>query len=173
MKAIFINKENPTHKDMIKMKNIFLVSILSSTLIACSSFPLKTDIKENHFKLDNFKSPDKRQAESIALMCYKQRPSHVPPGQFLSGQHNLWAVAKVSQKNIPNSVKEAYVNFNVNLSSGVSYTFNREIDEDKISIWIQEADSGLIVSNVITSELRSPLVNDTLLRKKQCKSSSI
>ena len=72
-----------------------------------------------------------------------------------------------------NSQKEAFVNFNVNLDSDKSYMLNRKREGDKISIWIQEVETGTVVSQVLTDELSRPLQIDNELRKRQCRSGSI
>lgn len=153
---------------------ILLVSALSVASIACSTLPLKTEIKENHFRFENFKSDKASELEYIHLMCFRKKPTKwAEPKQYLSGEHDLWVKASVSERDVLNSSKEAVVNFKVKLESGKSYVLNRKIVDDKISIWIQEIDTGVKVSNVITTNLETPLIFDDLLRKRQCKSGSI
>jgi len=50
---------------------------------------------------------------------------------------------------------------------------NRKIVDDNISIWIAQADTGEVVSEVITIDLATPPVVDYSLRRRQCQSDSI
>lgn len=50
---------------------------------------------------------------------------------------------------------------------------NRKRDGNKISIWVQEVETGTVVSKVLTDELSRPLQVDNELRKRQCRSGSI
>ncbi len=158
------------------MKNLklLLISALSVVSIGCSTLPLKAEIKENHFRFENFKRDKSSKLEYVHLMCFHKKPTTwAEPKQYLSGEHNLWVKASVSKRGIPSSTKEAFVNFKVKLESDKSYMLNRKIVDDKISLWIQEVDTGLGVSDVITADLENPLIIDDFLRKRQCKSGSV
>ncbi|WP_231612837.1 hypothetical protein [Pseudoalteromonas sp. NZS11_1] len=107
-------------------------------------------------------------------MCFNKKPTQwAEPKQYISGEHDLWVKASVSNPDVLNSQKEAFVNFNVNLDSDKSYMLNRKREGDKISIWIQEVETGTVVSQVLTDELSRPLQIDNELRKRQCRSGSI
>ena len=158
------------------MKNLklLLISTLSVVSLGCSVLPIKAEVKENHFRLENFKRDKSSQLEYVHLMCFHKKPTTwAEPKQYLSGEHDVWVKASISNRNIPNSTKEAFVNFKVKLESNKSYMLNRKIADDKISLWIQEVDTGLGVSDVVTSDLENPLIIDEFLRKRQCKSGSV
>ncbi|WP_426357400.1 hypothetical protein ACPUVO_15680 [Pseudocolwellia sp. HL-MZ19] len=158
------------------MKNLklLLISTLSVVSISCSTLPLKAEIKDNHFRFENFKRDNSSKLEYVHLMCFHKKPiSWVEPKQYLSGEHDLWVKASISERDIPNSTKEAFVNFKVKLESNKSYMLNRKIVDDKISLWIQEVDTGIGVSDVLISDLKNPLIIDDSLRKRQCKSGSV
>ncbi|MCJ8318784.1 MAG: hypothetical protein MJK12_04070 [Colwellia sp.] len=158
----------------MKILKLALVLVLSLAALSCSVQPIKTEVKENYFRFENFKRDKTSNLEYVYLMCrYKKVTGWGEPKQYLSGEHDLWVKASTSRSDILKSRKEAFVNFKVNLDSGKSYMLNRKIVEDKVSIWIQEVDTGLRVSKVLTSELTSPLLFDDFLRKRQCESGSI
>lgn len=158
------------------MKNLtlLLTTSLSLFLMGCSTFPLEPTIKENHFRFENFKRDKGADLEYVYLMCYHKKPvSWASPKQYPSGEHNLWVKARISKRDASISQKETVVNFKVTLEPNKSYMLNRKIVDDKISLWIQEVETGIGVSNVITSTLETPPLIDYNLRKKQCESSSI
>ncbi|PKH91431.1 hypothetical protein CXF76_11710 [Pseudoalteromonas sp. 78C3] len=156
------------------MKNLLTAFTLGVTLLGCSNLPIKTDIKEDHFRLENFKREQGVDLEYVHLMCFNKKPTQwAEPKQYISGEHDLWVKARVSNPDVLNSQKEAFVNFNVNLDSDKSYMLNRKREGDKISIWIQEVETGTVVSQVLTDELSRPLQIDNELRKRQCRSGSI
>lgn len=109
------------------MKNLLTAFTLGVTLLGCSNLPIKTDIKEDHFRLENFKREQGVDLEYVHLMCFKKRPTQwAEPKQYISGEHDLWVKASVSNPDVLNSQKEAFVNFNVNLDSNKSYMLNRK-----------------------------------------------
>ena len=115
-----------------------------------------------------------KKLEYVYLMCLHKRPiSWTTPKQFISGEHDLWVKADISDRGIPNSIKEAVVNFKVTLDSNKSYMLNREIKDEKISLWIQEVDTGDVVSQTLIKDLKRPLASDHYSSKEQCKSSSV
>lgn len=158
------------------MKNfkLLLVSALSIASIGCSTVPLEAEIKENHFRFENFRRDKNSKLEYVHLMCFRKKTTTwTEPKQYLSGEHDLWVKASVSERGIPSSTKEAFVNFKVTLEPGKSYMLNRKIVDDTISIWIQEVDTGIKVSEVLTSDLKIPLINDDSLRRRQCELGSV
>ncbi|QJR79745.1 hypothetical protein CA267_002510 [Alteromonas pelagimontana] len=158
------------------MKNPRLLGILilSLTTFSCSVLPLSSEIEKDHFRFENFKRDKGPTIELVHLMCFHQQPTGwTEPKQFQSGPQNLWVKANISQRGIPNSTKEAYANFKVDLDPGKSYMLNRTVEGDQISIWIQEVDSGLQVSKVSKSQLKQPLLVDNYLRRQQCEQGSV
>ena len=158
---------------MKNLKWILLIAV-SVTSVSCSVFPIKAVVKENHFRLENFKRDKGPTQEYIHLMCFHKKPiKWREPYQYLSGEHDLWVKASISRRGIPSSRREAFVNFKVNLESGKSYMLNRQIEGDKIKIWIQDVDTGLGVSETLYADLNRPKIIEFNLRKKQCESGSI
>jgi len=155
------------------MKNFkfLFIYFLSLFLAGCGILPFKTDIKENHFRFENFQRDI---GEYIYLMCYRQRPTRWDtPKQYLSGEHSLWIEANISDSKLLSFRKEAFVFFKVKLDSGKSYMLNRKLEGENISIWIQDVESGQKVSKVITTDLKPAVFEKKAWRKKQCKSSSV
>jgi len=160
----------------MQMKNLnwLLILALSVASLGCSVFPIKAVVKDNHFRLENFKRDKGPKREFIYLMCFHKKPIRwAEPKQYLSGEHDLWVKARISKRGVPLSRKEAFVNFKVNLESGKSYMLNREIEGKRIKLWIQEVETGLGVSETLYADLKRPKITEYNLRKKQCESGSI
>jgi len=158
------------------MKNFkyLLTYSVSLFLVSCGVLPIKSEIKVNHFRFENFKQDISYPSELIYLMCFRKRPtSWAEPKQYLSGEHKLWVEANISHPASPTSDKEAFVFFKVKLDSKKSYMLNRKIEGRKISIWIQETESALKVSEVITTDLNIAVFGKRTFRQKQCKNGSI
>ncbi|TWX47206.1 hypothetical protein [Colwellia hornerae] len=142
--------------------------------MSCSNFPVKAEVKENHFRFENFKRDNSSTLEYVYLMCSHQKlTGWAEPKQYVSGFHDLWVKASISERYVPTSRRVAFVNFKVHLDANKSYMLNRQVVDDKVSLWIQDVDSGLSVSDVLTSDLKNPLWIVNSLRKKQCESGSV
>jgi hypothetical protein len=119
------------------MKNFkyILTYSVSIFLISCGVLPIESDIKVDHFRLENFKQDITSSSELVHLMCFRKRPvSWAHPKQYLGGDHKLWVEANISDTESPNGEKEAFALFKVKLDSGKSYMLNRKIEGEKISI---------------------------------------
>jgi hypothetical protein len=158
------------------MRNLklILILVLSVTSLGCGVLPIKSEVKNNNFRLENFKRDKGSELEYVHLMCFQKKPTTwAQPKQYLSGEHDLWVKASISYRNIPNSTKEAFVHLKVKLEPNKNYMLNRKVVDDKISIWIQEVETGLGVSEVMLAELKRPLLIERNLRKTQCEAGSI
>ena len=140
-------------------------------LSACIHLPVT--VKDNHFRFENFRTLDKNPVELVRLMCFRKKPTYrINTKQYVSGKHSLWLMATIEVNKHQYLAKEAVANFNVTLEAGKSYMPNRKIQQGNISMWIQEVDSGLIVSDIVTKELSYPTFKGNL-REKQCKSGTV
>jgi hypothetical protein len=158
----------------MKIFKCFLTFFVSVFIASCGILPLKTEMKVDHFRFENFKRDISSPSELVYLMCYRKKPTHwSEPKQYLGGEHELWVEANISEPTSPTSDKEAFVLFKIKLDSGKSYMLNRKIEGEKISIWIQDTESGLKVSKVITTDLNIAAFGKRTFRKKRCKSGSI
>ena len=158
------------------MKNcqLLLIPLLSLTLLGCSVLPIKAEIKADHFRFENFKRDKETQLEYIHLMCFHKKPTTWDePKQYLEGEHNLWVRASIARRDIPYSQREAFVNFKVKLAADKSYMLNRKIVDDNISLWIQEVDTGISVSKVLTTDFSRPLVAQEHLSRRKCLTGSV
>ncbi|MBU3005122.1 hypothetical protein [Paraglaciecola arctica] len=154
--------------------NLSLVFLLVLSLSGCGILPFETAIKENHFRFENFKRDMDDDLEYVYLMCSHKKPIHwQQPKQYESGKHNLWVMVETFQRDIPISYKTAVVNFDVDLQADKSYMLNRKIVKRKALLWIQEVDTGLIVSDVLSAELKHPISYDFLEKRKQCKTGTV
>ena len=148
--------------------------ILILSLSGCGIFPIETAIKENHFRFENFRRDVSDDLEFVYLMCSHHKPiSWEHPKQYESGEHNLWVMVETYRRVIPTSYRVAVVNFDVNLQADKSYMLNRKIVDRKASLWIQEVETGLIVSEVLSTDLERPLSYNFLEKRKQCKTGSV
>lgn len=145
---------------------------LAMTLLGCGVLPIKSEIKENHFRFENFKIDVGSQEEYVYLMCFHKKPtSWQQPKQYPAGDHNLWIKADIS--NNDRQHKEAYAQFKLHLDAGKSYMVNRKINDEKISMWIQEVDTGLRISDIVTTDLERPSLKADVDNKARCKLASI
>ncbi len=158
----------------INNNSLFITSVLSVFLFGCSTLPFQAEVKDEHFRLENFKDDKGKDIDYVYLNCFHKRPTAwSEPKQFEAGEHDLWVRAVTARRGVGNSKKEAFVNFKMELEAGKSYMFNRKFTDDEASIWIQESASGKVVSDVLTAKLRTPLIIDDNLRKTQCESGSV
>ncbi|MFC6440332.1 hypothetical protein [Bowmanella sp. JS7-9] len=144
----------------------------------CSSMTIKAEVKPGHFRFENFmrdKGP-KNERMYAYLMCYNQRPTMwAQPRQYEEGEHHLWVKVIAADGAVINSKSEAITDFTVHLPEGKSYMLNRKTYENsnKIDVWIQEVDTGLLVSDVKTIELDRPKVVKYQAERDMCESSTI
>lgn len=158
----------------MKFTTLSVVLSIGFLLGGCSILPLKANIKENHFRFENFKRDNGPDIEYVHLMCFHKKETFwAEPKQYISGKHDLWVKASISKRGIANSSKEAFVNFDVNLAANKSYMINRKIENNKISMWLQEVDTGIKVSSIKVAELKRPLLVEKNLRRKQCESGTV
>ncbi|WP_448547066.1 hypothetical protein [Thalassotalea fusca] len=158
----------------MKILTVIMTGLIAGAISGCSVLPIKSEIRENYFRFENFKRDDRTNLEYINLMCYRKKPiGWAEPKQYVNGEHNLWVKASVAKRGVVNSKKETVVNFNLTLDAGKSYKLNRKIKDNQIALWIEESDTGAIVSEVINSELKLPPLIDDALRKKQCLAGTI
>ena len=158
----------------MKSLSLFVSSVLVSVLAGCSTLPMTAQVEDGKFRFENFKMIKGSQNESVHLMCYLHKPTGwSQPKQYEAGKHLLWVKANVENDSIENSTKSAYASLNVELEANKSYMLNRERDGDKISLWVQEVDTGVRVSDIVVTDLKKPLISDYSLRRNQCKAGTV
>ncbi|MFD2166481.1 hypothetical protein ACFSJY_09385 [Thalassotalea euphylliae] len=149
---------------------------MALVLSACSTFPLvKHTVKDDHFRFENITSSEADDNyERIYLMCHNQQPEEwAQPRQYEAGKHNLWLKVLIRDQDRPMALRRAYANFKVNLAPGTSYMPNRRVEGHLVHLWIQESDTGIRVSEIVTTELEAPWINNRIEHKARCKGSSV
>lgn len=157
------------------MKLLFLLPIvvLFTSLSGCSTSPTTVEVKQDHYRFENFFRDIDIENEHIFLACHLKRPTDWQnPKQYKAGEQNLWITARVGDPNFKNLKKEAHFNFNVYLESGKSYMPNRKIDGDKISLWISEVNTGKRVSEVQVADLEIHL-SSQIKKTRRCEASTV
>lgn len=154
--------------------NIVCIAIVTLIVAGCSVFPIPASIKDNHFRFENFVNDKGADKEYVHLMCFRKRPvGWDTPKQYVAGEHNLWVKAQISKRDIQNSKREAFVNFELALAAGESYQLNHKVEGDLISIWIQNSESKKVVSEIKEAKLALPKLVENRLRREQCESGTI
>jgi hypothetical protein len=107
-------------------------------------------------------------------MCENNRPNdEIEILDVEAGEHILYVRSRVINSNLLfKNVREAVVRLDVNLEGGKRYTLNQDREDDNVTLWLQEADTGLIVSETVstTMGLTSAIGN---LRMKQCQEGTV
>jgi len=156
----------------MKYVKIGVLILLSSAILSCSNMQISKDIDEDKFRFQNFQVLSGPVLESVSLLCYRKKITDWHGArQYEAGEHTLLVKAEIKFE------RQAYVTFNVKLNAGHNYILNRTIENEEISIWIEDIDSGMKVSTIETAQLkfinRHKLIYYAKEEKKACKSSSI
>lgn len=155
-----------------------LATIAIIPLVACTSVGKVIDeqatIQPNEARIDFYVQRLDRQREFVQLMCENNRPNdEIEILDVEAGEHILYVRASVINSNLLfKNVREAVVRLDVNLEGGKRYTLNQDREDDNVTLWLQEADTGLIVSETVstTMGLTSAVGN---LRMKQCQEGTV
>jgi len=151
------------------MKKSSIAMILGTALVisACGVLPFKAGITEGHSRVVNLSVSTGEVVEKVYLMCHRKRPREwVQSSQLEAGQHDVWVKANVADIDL--GIKNAVVNFKVNLEAGKSYALNKERKGNKIAIWIEEGASSTVVSEIVVGDLRHPQVYPERELIRQC-----
>ncbi|XOV80135.1 MAG: hypothetical protein ACFHVJ_04065 [Aestuariibacter sp.] len=158
----------------MKFKQILSGIVALSVLSGCSVFPIQTSVEAGHSRLENFILDDGTRLEQIRLMCYRNKLNDRSSARQLeAGDHALWVKARIETRGLPNRTLEGYAQLNAKLHEGKEYTLNRKVEDDSITLWIQELDSNQRVSEVASIELQQPVFNNAAWQRSQCKSSTV
>lgn len=156
------------------MKSTLLsVALFTGFLSGCEVLPIQTEIKQDHFRFQNFVQNVQPDHEYIFLACHRHQPTGWSVAkQYPAGAHNIWIKAEKFDDELTGQPKVAYFNVKTTLEAGKSYMPIRKIDGKKITLWIQEVDSGKRVSDKLESELRWPLA-ESISNHEQCITSTV
>lgn len=155
-----------------------LATIAITPLVACTSVEKVIDeqatIQPNEARIDFYVQRLERKREFVQLMCENNRPNdEIEILDVEAGEHILYVRASVINSNLLfKNVREAVVRLDVNLEGGKRYTLNQDREDDNVTLWLQEADTGLIVSDTVstTMGITSAVGN---LRMKQCQEGTV
>jgi len=155
-----------------------LATIAITPLVACTSVEKVIDeqatIQPNEARIDFYVQRLDRQREFVQLMCENNRPNdEIEILDVEAGEHILYVRASVINSNLLfKNVREAVVRLDANLEGGKRYTLNQDREDDNVTLWLQEADTGLIVSETVstTMGITSAVGN---LRMKQCQEGTV
>ena len=107
-------------------------------------------------------------------MCFNKRPN----GALIlrdveEGEHVLFVRASVINSDLPfGNEREAIVRLEANLEGGKRYSLNQTRDNLNMKVWLQETDTGVPVSEVVSTRVEYPqYVGD--LRLQQCKEGTV
>jgi len=160
------------------MKKTF-AALSTATLIAltgCTQLSGPFGVSENEVRFENFKRDGNQDIHSfVHLACQNNKLlGWHEPRKFESGQHSLYVRAATNHRNADNSLKQAYLNFEVYLEGGKSYMLNRELDGDNaMKVWIQEVDTGVGVGEVKTVSLDKPFNKNERQHRAQCSAGTV
>lgn len=173
---------NGLEKRIIRMK---LPSLLFATaiapLFACTSVidivDQQANVQPNEARIDFFANRGEafdNKREYVTLMCFNQRPNRALALRDVEeGEHVLFVRASVINKDLPfGNVREAIVRLDVDLEGGKRYSLSQTRDNNDMKVWLQETDTGMPVSDIVSTRIQYPeSVGD--LRLEQCKEGSV
>lgn len=158
------------------MKKLILVTSSISLLFlsACANLQPAATIKEGHFRFENFYMAHKNPNELVFLACFRKKKSEwIQARQFEAGEHDLWVSAVTQLPSVKNSKKSVYLNFKVKLEANKNYRLNSTRNEGDISVWIENKETGEMVTEVQTGELRPDLFTDVREQYKNCRAGTV
>lgn len=161
----------------MKLKTLLCMAA-TVPLFACTSVVDvvndQATIQPDEARVDFYVQRTDRERDFVHLMCENHRPnSEIEVLDVQAGEHVLYVKSSVINSNLLfKNIREAVVRFDVNLEGGKRYMLNQTREGDSVELWLQEADSGLIVSNKVstTVNLASAVGN---LRMKQCREGTV
>ncbi len=158
---------------MNKLKlGLAIVTCLAVT--SCGITPFKRDIADGKFRLESFHIPYKTLDTRIYLMCNKKKPvGWAVAKQYPAGKHSLWVKVDVKPRSMGYR-GQAHINFEMEFEAGKNYRLNKKADGRNITVWIEEKDTGIVKSKVITTYLHQPMqYGEKKLRLRQCQRGTI
>ncbi|MCC2615324.1 hypothetical protein LJ739_03620 [Aestuariibacter halophilus] len=156
------------------IKNVLFAVTVAVGVNGCAVINADDTIAADSIAFENFNNQDDASPQRVQLMCHNQMPTEWNrPLQFEQGQHKLWVQATLRQRDVPASEREAYVLLEAELDGGKRYMLNRSIDDDTITVWVQERETGKQVSNAVSATLAFPSAHEQGLKSQRCKSGTV
>ena len=158
-----------------------LIAAAITSLVACTSVDEvineQATIQPDEARIDFFANRGEafdNQREFVKLMCFNKRPN----GALIlrdveEGEHVLFVHASVINSDLPfGNEREAIVRLEANLEGGKRYSLNQTRDNLNMKVWLQETDTGVPVSEIVSTRVEYPqYVGD--LRLQQCKEGTV
>lgn len=156
-------------------KKLLLIAPLVASLTACAMFPFEKEVQDGHFRVENFSYDHMNDTiEYVYLMCHNKKPtSWTAARQYPAGEHDLWVKATFQNVGVSHSYREAFVNFKMELPAGGNYQLAHEIQNETVSIWLQDVETKEKASEVITTSLNRKNVGDSGKRIQQCQQGTV
>ena len=164
----------------MRLPSILLATAIAP-LFACTSVPYIIDqqanVQPNEARIDFFANRGEafdNKREYVNLMCFNQRPTSAAALRDVEeGEHVLYVRASVVNTDISEgNTREAIIRLDVNLEGGKRYSLNQSRDHHDMKVWLQETDTGIPVSEIVSTKVEYPqFVGD--LRLDQCKEGTI
>lgn len=156
-------------------KKLLLISPLIASLTACAMFPFEKEVQDGHFRVENFSYDHMNDTkEYVYLMCHNKKPTGwIAARQYPAGEHDLWVKATYQNVGVLHSYREAYVNFKMDFPEGGNYQLAHEINNENISVWLQDVETKEKASEVITEPLARHNVGDNGKHIQQCKQGTV
>ena len=164
----------------MKLSSLILATLIAP-LFACSSatdmVTQQAEVQPNEARIDFFANRGEafdNKREYVKLMCFNQRPNGALVLRDVEpGEHVLFVQASVVNTDLPDgTTREAIVRLDVNLEGGKRYSLNQSRDHHDMKVWLQDTDSGVPVSEIVTTRVEYPKsVGD--LRLEQCKEGTV
>ena len=164
----------------MKLPSLLLATAIAP-LFACTSVSdvinQQANVQPNEARIDFFANRGEafdNKREYVKLMCLNQRPTSASALRDVEeGEHVLFVRAMVVNTDLPvDNMREAIVRLDVNLEGGKRYSLNQTRDNRDMKVWLQETDSGIPVSEIVTTRVEYPKsVGD--LRLEQCKEGTV
>ena len=164
----------------MRLPSILLATAIAP-LVACTSIPdiidQQANVQPNEARIDFFANRGEafdNRREYVKLMCFNQRPTSASLLRDVEeGEHVLYVQASVVNTDLPDgTTREAIVRLDVNLEGGKRYSLNQSRDHHDMKVWLQETDSGVPVSEIVTTRVEYPKSVGNL-RLEQCKEGTV
>jgi|TARA_Y100000296_G_C5088224_1_gene213491 hypothetical protein len=164
----------------MKLPSVFIATALAP-IFGCSTVAEMVDqqakVQPNEARIDFFANRGEafdNEKEYVRLMCFNQRPNNeLVLRDIEEGKHVLFVRASVVNTNLHiSTTREAIVRLDVDLEGGKRYSLSQTRDNHDMKVWLQETDSGIPVSEIVSTKVEYPqFVGD--LRFDQCKEGTV
>ena len=161
---------------MLRKKHL-ASAIVTIFIAGCSGLSNKTEIAPGHARIISYTDhTDVTDFQTVYPMCHRYRIADwIQSRQLEAGIQNIWLLAEINDVTFVDGKKEAIVNFQLPLEDGKSYIITQNVYENHIYVWLQDAYTREVVSEMFKVKLKRPFptVKRYKLMKSLCKSGSV